>query len=112
MRLHHHFLLILVVLAAGGVSWAEKPEPRYFTVKPSVMADVRIRFAAGDPSLKPAMKVLLKDAEKALKIRPPSVTEKPRPPVSGDKHDYMTAAPYYWPDPSKPDGLPYIGRDG
>lgn len=33
-------------------------------------------------------------------------------PPSGDKHDYMSQAPYWWPDPSKPDGLPYIRRDG
>ena len=33
-------------------------------------------------------------------------------PPSGDKHDYMSQAPYYWPDPSKPDGKPYIRKDG
>jgi len=27
-------------------------------------------------------------------------------------HDYFSLAPYFWPDPSKPDGLPYIHRDG
>jgi len=33
-------------------------------------------------------------------------------PPSGDKHDYMSQAPYFWPDPSKPKGLPYIRHDG
>ena len=33
-------------------------------------------------------------------------------PASGDKHDYMSQARYFWPDPAKPDGLPYINRDG
>ena len=33
-------------------------------------------------------------------------------PPSGDKHDYMSQGPYWWPDPSKPHGLPYIRRDG
>jgi len=27
-------------------------------------------------------------------------------------HDYFSTAPYYWPDPKKPNGLPYIRRDG
>jgi hypothetical protein len=27
-------------------------------------------------------------------------------------HDYMSIAIYFWPDPSKPNGLPYIRRDG
>ncbi len=31
---------------------------------------------------------------------------------SGDPHDFFTLAPYYWPDPKKPDGLPYIHKDG
>jgi len=41
-----------------------------------------------------------------------SVMKKSPTPPSGDKHDYMSQAPYWWPDPSKPNGLPYIRRDG
>jgi hypothetical protein len=33
-------------------------------------------------------------------------------PPSGSKNDYMSMGPYWWPDPEKPDGLPYIRRDG
>jgi hypothetical protein len=33
-------------------------------------------------------------------------------PPSGDKHDYLSMAPYWWPDSTKPNGLPYIRRDG
>jgi alginate lyase len=33
-------------------------------------------------------------------------------PPSGNKHDYLSQAPYFWPDPNKPKGLPYIRRDG
>jgi hypothetical protein len=38
--------------------------------------------------------------------------EKKNLPPSGDKHDYMSLAPYHWPDPNKTDGLPYIRKDG
>ena len=41
-----------------------------------------------------------------------SVMDKDVTPPSGDKHDYMSQAPYWWPDPSKPDGKPYIRKDG
>ncbi len=34
----------------------------------------------------------------------------PRP--SGDIHDYISVAPYWWPNPDTPDGLPWVGRDG
>jgi len=47
-----------------------------------------------------------------MKEGPFSVMDKAVTPPSGDKHDYMSHAPYFWPDPSKPNGLPYIRRDG
>ena len=31
---------------------------------------------------------------------------------SGNRRDYWHAAPYWWPNPDSPDGLPYILRDG
>jgi hypothetical protein len=43
---------------------------------------------------------------------PFSVMDKKLVPPSGDKHDYLSLAPYWWPDPSKPDGKPYIRKDG
>jgi len=33
-------------------------------------------------------------------------------PPSGDPHDYLSIGPYWWPDPEKEDGLPWIQRDG
>ncbi len=33
-------------------------------------------------------------------------------PPGGDKHDYLSLSIYYWPDPAKADGKPYIVRDG
>jgi Alginate lyase len=52
------------------------------------------------------------DAEKALGVDRFSVVDKGVTPPSGDKHDYMSQAPYFWPDPSKPGGLPYMRKDG
>ncbi|MEO7444784.1 MAG: alginate lyase family protein [Ferruginibacter sp.] len=66
----------------------------------------------GQETLAPAYKQLLKDADKALKFGPVSVMEKTNTPPSGDKHDYMSLAPYFWPNPDTKDGLPYIRKDG
>ena len=41
-----------------------------------------------------------------------SVMDKVQIPPSGDKHDYMSQGPYWWPDTTKKDGKPYIRRDG
>jgi hypothetical protein len=51
-------------------------------------------------------------AEAAMTRGPFSVVHKTRVPPSGDKHDFLSLAPYWWPDPSKPTGLPYVRRDG
>jgi hypothetical protein len=40
------------------------------------------------------------------------VTHKEFAPPSGDKHDYIRIAPYWWPNPKTKNGLPYVRRDG
>ncbi|MCR2804714.1 alginate lyase family protein [Paenibacillus soyae] len=52
------------------------------------------------------------DAEKFMNAPLNPVTNKTLLPPSKDKHDYMSTAPYFWPDPTKPDGLPWISKDG
>jgi hypothetical protein len=67
---------------------------------------------ADPPDQSAARAALLREAERALTAGPFSVMDKRRVPPSGDKHDFLTLAPYWWPDPAKPDGLPYVRRDG
>ncbi len=55
---------------------------------------------------------IVQAAKAALAEGPYSVTEKTTLPPSGKLQDYWHPAPYWWPDPSKPDGLPYIKKDG
>lgn len=62
--------------------------------------------------LAPAFAVLRAEADKLLRLPPPSVMDKSLCAATGDKHDYFSFAPYWWPDPKKPDGKPYIRRDG
>ena len=83
-----------------------------FSVDPSTLIKVRESLHAGTSLYQPALKRLLRDAEKALDVEPMSVVDKEKTPPSGNKHDYMSLGRYWWPDPSKPDGLPYIRKDG
>ncbi len=76
-------------------------------IRPSVVA-----AAARDDLNQAAVQHLLAEAEQALVRKPPSVVDKPTPPPSNDRHDYVSYARYKWPDPAKPDGLPYVTRDG
>jgi len=51
-------------------------------------------------------------ADAALRVQPPSVTQKTRLAPSGNPHDYAGTAPYFRPDPAKPGGRPYLRHDG
>jgi hypothetical protein len=71
--------------------------------------------ASGDkehPQYEKALNRLRRNAEGAMGRGPYSVTEKKRVAPSGDKHDYLSFARYWWPNPQTPDGLPYVLRDG
>ena len=77
------------------------------------LAQVKAQIQQSDvPAYQNAYFQLLQEAEEILSIQPPSVMEKERIAASGDKHDYLSLARYYWPDVTKPDGLPYVNRDG
>jgi hypothetical protein len=51
-------------------------------------------------------------AEEALRRPRFSILDKTTLPPSGDARDYWHPAPYWWPDPRRPDGLPYVKKDG
>ena len=72
----------------------------------------RVKQSLNEPTYSEAYQALLKDANKVLELEPLSVMLKERIPPSGDKHDYMSQARYFWPDSTKPEGKPYINRDG
>ena len=96
----------------SGLSAPTAGLPRVFCMDPSRLALVKSRLAGGDTSLQSALKRLRERGDSSLKEGPFSVMDKTSIPPSGDKHDYMSRGPYWWPDPNKPDGLPYIRRDG
>jgi hypothetical protein len=91
---------------------AQTSPPRVFLINAQKLAETKQRIQSGDKSFDVALSKLESDARRALQQEPTSVVTKGTTPPSGDKHDYMSQAPYFWPDPTKPTGLPYIRRDG
>ncbi|QDX25143.1 alginate lyase family protein [Sphingomonas suaedae] len=81
---------------------------RTFLWRPEWLAMQR-QAIAGDAALRAR---LVRSADAALRRGPYSVTDKPAAAGSGDKRDYLSIGPYWWPDPSKPSGEPYLRRDG
>jgi hypothetical protein len=100
----------LIASLFGSVSVTAQSLPRVFALDPARLAQTKARI--NDKAFAAALSRLRRDADKAMSEGPFTVTAKQRVPPSGDKHDYLTLAPYWWPDSSKPDGLPYIRRDG
>ncbi|MEV5355320.1 alginate lyase family protein [Streptomyces sp. NPDC052693] len=76
----------------------------------------KLRLEHGDPALRRAVQALRARADRWLGQGPWTVVDKPRPAPSGDVHDYLSQAPYWWPTtaPSaeNPWGCPYVQRDG
>lgn len=58
------------------------------------------------------LKAVRSEANEAMTVGPYSVMDKKETPPSGSKHDYMSIAPYWWPNPATPNGVPYIRHDG
>jgi len=106
-------VISLFSFSNAGKSGIHRPEkPEVFVLDALALAANKKKLKSNDPIMMASYKLLIKDADEAMEFGPVSVMEKKNIPPSGDKHDYMSLAPYYWPDPAKPDGLPYIRKDG
>jgi hypothetical protein len=107
---------------AGAVLWLmgslvataadEAPLPLISTYPARNLVISKQLVTRNDPSIKTPYANLIKEADVALLAKPESVMDKTIVAASGNKHDFFSYGPFWWPDPSKPDGLPYIRRDG
>jgi hypothetical protein len=111
--------LSLIFLAGPQISIAQNAaatesaasHPRVFLLDAEMLAHLKTAPAI-DSRKQELVKAVTAAADKAMHEGPFSVMQKAVVPPSGDKHDYMSQAPYFWADPAKPNGLPYIRRDG
>ena len=100
-------MVSLVATAADEASW---PQIYIYPVRNLVIAKQLV--ARNDPSIKTPYAKLIEQADAVLLHKPESVMDKVLVAASGNRHDFFSYGPYWWPDPKKPDGLPYIKRDG
>ena len=113
LRLFLLMFLTLVALHLDAVSsLAAEESPRVFIWDGANLIDAKKRIQNNDAALVTALSRLRRDADRSLESKSFSVTHKDSAPPSGDKHDYTSTAPYWWPNPKTSNGLPYIRRDG
>ncbi|MCT9623451.1 alginate lyase, partial [Curtobacterium sp. C2H10] len=79
-----------------------------YTLDGKDLAYSRQQIAAKDPLFVQAASALFNKADLALKHPLLSVMDKTLVAASGNKHDYYSFPPYWWPNPETKDGLPYI----
>ncbi|GAA0406148.1 alginate lyase family protein [Microbispora corallina] len=102
--------------APGSAIAAKKPvTPKTVVLDGSRLARTRdqVRHV---PALRRDLDALTAQADAWLTEGPWSVTDKPQVAPSGDRHDYLSEAPYWWPSQPKtadnPWGCPYVQKDG
>ena len=101
---------LFVVGTAGSVATAQSP--RVFLMDGAHLGALKARVQSRDAATLQLLKSLRTKADKLLDMAPLSVMDKPSAPPGGNKHDYMSQAPYFWYDSTKPNGLPYMRKDG
>ena len=104
--------IFFVSLAMIIIGKAFTQSPKVLIMDASRLADVKKKWQQKDEAILRLTDSLLKQANGYLKMKPVSVMDKEFTPVSGNKHDYMSQAPYFWYDSTKPNGLPYMRKDG
>jgi len=86
--------------------------PRTIMLNPLSLVNAQKDFQSGNNiQLRVDIKDLISEADSFLDKNATSVTDKKQLPPSGDKHDFLSLAPFRWPDPTKKNGLPYIALD-
>jgi hypothetical protein len=94
-------IILLLVAGAGPSAQTAADVPRVFLINARKLVETKQRVHEGDKTVDAALAKLESDARKALSQEPTSVISKATTPPSSDKHDYMSQAPYFWPDPAK-----------
>src|SRR5689334_17330291 len=103
-------LLLAFLSVAAAAQNAANTLPRVFLLDGKMLAEQKHQIALNKQD--PLALLLKKEADKVLNEGPFTVMQKEITPPSGNKHDYMSQAPYFWPNPDTKDHLPYVRRDG
>jgi Alginate lyase len=108
-------IVSLLALTAGAIA-QEQPTAALshslLILDWSELSRAKQQARGGDARIVTALKNLRANAERARLGPTYSVTHKTITAPSGSKQDYMSFAPYWWPNPNTASGLPYVHRDG
>ena len=103
------FLLLSVFLPCAAKAEAVQS---FLLLTPQEAETIRDAINAGKPETAALTARLRREADRALKLGPWSVTtHRPKDVPGIGIHDFFSEGPYWWPNPTNPGG-PYVRRDG
>lgn len=108
--MRNKFLFVITATLFSQLSFAQTP--RVFLINADEIKAKKEAYQKNDQQVKSMAALVISKADGFLAAEPKSVMDKSSTPTSGSKHDYMSQAPYFWPDPAQPNGMPYIKKDG
>jgi len=106
----NRFLVVALIIFAA-VTVSAQQLPKLYLINAEKVAGIK-RNASNNKATTESIKQLARQADKLLQQHFGSVMDKTIVPPCGNMHEYFSLAKYYWPDPTKPDGKPYIRKDG
>lgn len=101
---------LVALLSIATQTIAQTPE--VYLINAARLVQLKKNIQQKDKETLSLVEQLKQSADKLLDKKPLSVMDKGFTPASGSKHDYMSQAPYFWYDSTKPNGLPYMRKDG
>ncbi|HTW94375.1 MAG TPA: alginate lyase family protein [Tepidisphaeraceae bacterium] len=108
------YLAIIIAIYGIGLSKVQAAPPTLvlYGSDGGALEQSLERYRSGDAEVVGIVHALLTNAENALHDGPYSVVFKKHTIPGIDIHDYVSIAPYTWPNPKTPNHLPYVDRDG
>jgi len=102
----NRFAMSCLIAFLGAAPLSAQMLPRVFQLDAKTLASQKAHPNAE------LLKLATDEANAALKLPPQTIINKTKTPPSGDMHDYMSMARYWWPNPDTPNHLPYVRHDG
>src|SRR3982750_3103898 len=103
-------ILLLAAVLLSAHLYAQQPAVLLYN--PRQLETIKKDLQQKDKNSIAMLASLQQQAASLLSMKPLTGMDKAFTPESGNKHDYMSQAPYFWYDSSKPNGRPYLRRDG
>jgi len=106
------WVLMVAFMLSMSFKLVQKPDGKLTLHELSDFKKIKEEISKKDPQQLEDFEKLILKANLALEKGPYTVMNKKRMPPSNNKHDYLSLAPYFWPNPDTPNGFPYIRKDG